>query len=92
MKNYKIHLTCQDFVLYLNKIDQFFRKFNIKTILNRSRIRKEKGIHPSTLLAYIMALPFVGSNFFQGIVQKSDLPFAKDAAYELLKSEKHNWR
>ena len=92
MKNDQIHSNCQESVLYLNKIDQFFKKFNIKTILNRSRIRKEKGIHPSTLLAYIMALPFVGSNFFQGIVQKSDLPFAKDAAYDLLKSEKHNWR
>ena len=44
-------------------------------------------INSSILVAYIMTLPFVGTNSFQDIVQKFDLTFAKDAAYDILKSE-----
>jgi hypothetical protein len=33
----------------------------------------------------IFTLPFVGKNFFRGIVITSELAFGKDAAYELLK-------
>jgi len=32
----------------------------------------------------IFTLPFIGKNFFRGIVINKDLPFGKDAAYELL--------
>jgi hypothetical protein len=40
----------------------------------------------------IFNLPFVGKNFFRGIVINEDLAFGKDAAYELLKGCKSNWR
>jgi hypothetical protein len=40
----------------------------------------------------IFTLPFVGKNFFRGIVINSELPFGKDAAYELLKGKTYNWR
>lgn len=34
----------------------------------------------------------MGKNFFRGIVINEDLPFGKDAAYELLKGSTHSWR
>ena len=34
----------------------------------------------------------MGQNFYRVIVLKQDLPFGKDAAYELLKGVRHNWR
>jgi hypothetical protein len=40
----------------------------------------------------IFTLPFVGKNFFRGIVINDELPFGKDAAYELLKGRTSNWR
>ena len=40
----------------------------------------------------IFTLPFVGKNFFRGIVINSELAFGKDAAYELLKGCRTNWR
>jgi hypothetical protein len=37
-------------------------------------------------------LPFEGNNFFRGIVKNEGLPFRKNAAYEMLKNPRHNWR
>ncbi|MDD2317857.1 MAG: transposase, partial [Desulfobacterales bacterium] len=39
----------------------------------------------------IFTLPFVGKNFFRGIAINNELPFGKDAAYELLKGKTYNW-
>ncbi len=64
----------------------------MKTILNRSNIRKLKGVHPIIILTHILALPFLGKNFYQGIVQNPNINFKKDTAYSFLRSEKYNWR
>ena len=37
-------------------------------------------------------MPFVGKNFFRGIVINDGLPFGKDAAYEMLKGCSSNWQ
>ena len=37
-------------------------------------------------------LSFMGHNFYRGIVLNQELPFGKDAACELLKGFRHNWR
>ncbi|MBW2559019.1 MAG: transposase [Deltaproteobacteria bacterium] len=37
-------------------------------------------------------MPFLGKNFFRSIVINDDLPFGKDAAYDLLKGSRSNWR
>lgn len=37
-------------------------------------------------------LPFIGDNFYRGIVLGNQLGFRKDAAYELLRNPKANWR
>jgi len=44
------------------------------------------------LIKTIFTLPFIGKNFFRGIVINEDVDFGKDAAYQVLKCEKYNWR
>ncbi len=74
------------------KIDAFFNRFRIGTLLHRNGIRKRNGHSPRILLQSIFDLPFIGHNFFRGIVLNHALPFGKDAAYQLLKGTRYNWR
>ena len=75
-----------------NKITDFFNKFNIGTLMNRCGIKKHHGHSVRSLTEAIFILPFVGKNFFRGIVSNDNIPFGKDAAYNLLRGERHNWR
>ena len=75
-----------------SKIISFVADFQIGTLLNKSGIRKVRGASPLSLFNAIFMLPFTGNNFFRGIVNNDSLPFKKDAAYELLKNPRHNWR
>lgn len=75
-----------------SKISSFIGEFKIGTLLNKSGIRKLRGVSPLTLFSVIFMLPFEGNNFYRGIVTKTGLSFKKNAAYELLKNPRHNWR
>lgn len=75
-----------------SRIDGFIDRHRVGTLLNKCGIRKLRGISPLMLYSVIFLLPFEGNNFFRGIVTKSSLPFRKNAAYELLKNPRHNWR
>jgi hypothetical protein len=75
-----------------SKIDDFFDRFQVGTLLHRCGVRKRHGHGVRSLTQAIFTLPFVGKNFFRGIVINQDLPFGKDAAYELLKGTTFNWR
>lgn len=75
-----------------SKIDDFFDRFKIATLMHRCGVRKHHGHSVRSLTEAIFTLPFIGKNFFRGIVVNSELPFGKDAAYELLKGESYNWR
>ncbi len=75
-----------------SRISSFINNFQVGTKLNLSGIRKLRGASPLALFMAIFLLPFEGNNFFQGIVKNKALPFKKDAAYELLKNPRHNWR
>ena len=44
------------------------------------------------MIKTIFTLPFVGKNFYRDIVINEELPFRKDAAYEMLKGCNSNWR
>jgi len=76
----------------LGKIDDFFNQFNIGTSLHRCGIRKRHGHSVRSLILAIFTLPFVGKNFFRGIAINNNLAFGKDAAYDVLKGCKSNWR
>jgi len=75
-----------------SQIDGFFKTFNIGTLLDRAGIRKRHGYRVSSLIKTIFTLPFIGKNFFRGIVINDDVGFGKDAAYEVLKCSRYNWR
>ena len=74
------------------QIDTFFNRFRIGTLLHRCGIRKRHGHSVRSLTQAIFTLPFIGQNFYRGIVINPDQPFGKDAAYDLLKGVRHNWR
>jgi len=82
----------QEAIRLHNKIDTFFDNFTIGTLLNKAGIRKMRGVSPAMLLKAIFILPFEGNNFFRGIVTGSRQGFKKDAAYDLLKGPRYNWR
>ena len=73
-------------------IRSFFDNFSVGTFLNRSGIRKLKGASPLTVFEAIFMLAFRCQNFYRGIVLNEQLPFQKDAAYELLENPRYNWR
>lgn len=75
-----------------SKIDDFFNEFSISTSLHRCGVRKRHGYSVRSLIMAIFSLPFVQKNFFRGIVINDNLSFGKDAAYEVLKGCRSNWR
>ncbi len=85
-------LQTQADICIFGKIDDFFNRFKIASTLHRCGIRKRRGHSVRYLIMTIFTLPFVGKNFFRGIVINDKLAFGKDAAYELLKGCTSNWR
>lgn len=75
-----------------DRISAFMADLKVGTMLQKSGIRKLRGVSPLTLFTTIFKLPFEGVNFSRGIVLNSALDFRKDAAYELLRNPRHNWR
>ena len=74
------------------RIKSFFHTFKLNTLLNKSNIRKIRGVSVQDVLISIIELPFVQKNFFQGIVKNESLGFNKTVAYDLLNNSKYNWR
>jgi hypothetical protein len=89
MEATKIHQECQE---KTDRIQVFFERYHIGTLLNYSGINKVRGTSPLVIVKRIFSLPFYGLNFFRGIVQNTELDFSKDAAYDLLKGSRYNWR
>lgn len=92
MNHSKITLQSQADIHVYGQIDAFFNRFRIGTLLHQCGIRKRHGHSVRSLTQAIFTLSFAGKNFYRGIVLNQDLPFGKDAAYELLKGVRHNWR
>jgi hypothetical protein len=73
-------------------IRSFFGNFSAGTLLNRSGIKKLRGVSPLAIFEAIFMLAFRGQNFFRGIVLNEQLGFQKDVAYDLLENPRYNWR
>ncbi len=58
---------------HLCKIKRFWNSFNIPTILNRCRIRKAKGFAAKDIFHTLFAIPFLGMNFFNGVIDNKDV-------------------
>jgi len=74
------------------KINCFFDRFRIGSLLHQCGVRKRHGHSVRFLIETLFTLAFVGTNFYRGIVTNEEVPFGKDAAYELLKGPRYNWR
>ena len=92
MKHSKITSNSQADIQILDQIDDFFNKLRIGTLLDRCGIRKRHGYSVRSLTKAIFQLPFIGKNFFRGIVLNENADVGKDAAYDLLKACTYNWR
>jgi DDE superfamily endonuclease len=92
MENTKIASDTQANIHIESKINRFFDRFQIGTLLHRCGIRKRHGHSVRSLTEAIFSLPFTGKNFFRGIVISEDNAFGKDAAYQILRGTSFNWR
>jgi len=92
MKHTSIVSKSQENIRVQSKIDDFFDRFRVGTLLHHCGVRKRHGHSVRSLTQAIFTLPFIGKNFFRGIVINQDLAFGKDAAYQLLKATTYNWR
>jgi hypothetical protein len=92
MDHISIASDSQDCIHVQSQIDDFFDRFRVGTILHRCGIRKRHGHSVRSLTQAIFTLPFIGKNFFRGMGIDHDVPFGKDAAYQLLKGTTYNWR
>jgi len=92
MNHIKIASQTQADVRIFDKIDEFFNHFHVSTMLHRCSVRKRHGYSVRSLIKPVFSLPFLGKNFFRGIVINDDVPFGKDAAHDLLKGSRSNWR
>ena len=92
MNHIKIASQTQADVRIFDKIDEFFNHFHVSTMLHRCGVRKRHGYSVRSLIKPVFSLPFLGKNFFRGIVINDDVLFGKDAAYDLLKGSHSNWR
>ena len=73
-------------------VRKFFDNFSVGSLLNRSGIRKLKGVSPLAIFEAIFMLAFHGHNFSRSIVQNENLGFQKDVVYGLLENPRYNWR
>ena len=92
MEHSRITSKSQADIQILDQIDEFFDKFRIGTLLDRCGIRKRHGYSVRSLTKAVFALPFIGKNFFRGIVINDNADVGKDAAYDLLRVCTYNWR
>ena len=92
MDHISIASESQENIHVHSKIDGFFDRFRVGSLLHRCGVRKRHGHGVRSLTQAIFTLPFIGKNFFRGIVINQELSFGKDAAYELLKGTTYNWR
>jgi hypothetical protein len=92
MDHTKIVSQSQDNIHVESKINDFFNRFQIGTLIHRFGVRKHHGHSVRSLTQAIFTLPFLGKNFFRGIVLNEDVGFKKDAAYKLLRGTNFNWR
>ena len=81
----KQHQEQQEAKRLQGRIFSFFGVVQFGTLLNKSGVRKLRGVSPMTLFSVIFMLPFDGNNFYRGIATNAGLLFRKNAAYELQK-------
>jgi len=82
----------QNQIKKLGVLGDYFFRFKVGTILNKSGIMKTRGASPLALFTIVFNLAFTGKNFFEGVVRNTKVTVGKDAVYNFLNSSTYNWR
>jgi hypothetical protein len=76
-----------------SKVDRFFNKYHIGSLLKKSNFVKECGFTCLELLTFIFSLVFGQKNLYQTLQKEDDSGRpGKDTVYRFLKSSRYNWR
>lgn len=77
---------------FSSKIDTFFAKFSISSLMKKSNFYKVGGIQCVVVLKEIFGLVFSGKNLFRTLkMNPDDISFKKNTAYRFLNSSSFNW-
>src|SRR5512138_2084614 len=75
-----------------SNINSFFDFFGVDKILRQSNIKKVRGARVLDILTKMMELPFLGMNYYRGIVINKESGLDKMAGYDLVNNPHYNWR
>lgn len=92
MEHSRLYSKIQADIQIQGKVNSFFDTFSIGKLLHRCGVHKRHGYGPRFLIEAIFTLPFIGMNFYRGIVINKESTVGKDAAYDILKGTRYNWR
>ena len=75
-----------------DKIEKFFKRFKINTILRKIGAAKMKGTASCLLMVFVLKLVFTQKNFYRTLTnERESLPFEKDAVYRFLGNSSAKW-
>lgn len=73
-------------------VTNFFKEYNISSIMKESNFYKEKGKCNVLIFKFLLILVFTGKNFYRFLeTEKGEFIFAKDTIYRFLNSIHYNW-
>ncbi len=82
-------------VFFDSEIDNAFNELNLRSLLSRSSIVKQKGYSTVSILLLIVLLPFLKrtlNDFRNTNYIKNQIDAQKDSFYRFLNNERFNWR
>ena len=78
----------------IKSVTGFFSQYRLGSALKHAGANKERGVHATIIVKYLIALIYTGKSMFQDM--RSAIPFAqgfgKDAVYRLLNMTNVNWQ
>lgn len=77
---------------FSDRIQGFFKRYQISSILKRSNAYKEQGFSVVALIHYLFCLVFRNRSMFQDMQSKKAPAFAKDTVYRLKNSTHIDWK
>ena len=75
-----------------SRINNFFKRFNVKECLKEARIKKLKGFSIVAVMQFLVLLVFTQKNFYAFLQSKEPKEFAKDVIYRFLNNPLYDWR
>jgi hypothetical protein len=78
----------------IKSVNAFYNRYRLGTELKRAGAYKQKGVHISDIVKYLMSLVYTGKSMFQDL--RSETPFTrgfrKDTVYRFMNMASVNWQ